>query len=89
MTIAGGPPPWTFQLCSGCGRAVPLAMHELTCPSFDTRTRVAVACICDHCDLVLYLLGLFTSWDTAISAHQRELDARTLRYFNAASDDDS
>ncbi len=44
--------------------------------------------ICDHCDLVLDLLGLLTSWDAAISAHQRELD-RALRYFNAASDDES
>ena len=51
------------------GRAVSLAIHELTCPPCDTRTRVAVACICDPCDLVLELLGLFTSWDAAISAH--------------------
>ena len=50
---------------------------------------MVVACICDHCDLVLDLLGLFTSWDAAISAHQRELDDRTLRYFNAASDDET
>ena len=89
MTTAPELPPWTFQRCPGCGRAVPLAAHELTCPRYDTRTRVAVAWICDHCDLVLDLLGLFTSWEAAISAHQRELDNRALRYFNQASLDDS
>ena len=88
MTITADLPHWAFQRCPACGRAVPLAAHELTCPRYDTRTRVAVASICDHCDLVLDLLGLFTSWDAAISAHQHELDDRALRYFNEASHDD-
>ena len=85
MSTTGDLPPWTFQLCPGCGRAVPLAMHDLTCLPFDIHTRVAVAWICHHCDLVLDLLGLFTSWDAAICAHQRELDDRARRYFNQAS----
>ena len=82
MTITADLPHWAFQRFPGCGRAVPLVAHELTCPCYDTRIRVAVASICDHCDLVLDLFGLFTSWDAAISAHQHELDDRALRYFN-------
>jgi hypothetical protein len=85
MTFAEDLPPWSFQPCSGCGRAVPLAAHDLTCHFFDIRTRVAVAWICDDCDMVLDLLGLFTSWETATSAYYRELDDRAARYFNQAS----
>ena len=85
MTTAEDPPPWSFQPCSGCGRAVPLGRHDLTCPHFDIRTRVTVAWICDQCDLVLDLLGLFTSWEAATCAYYRELDDRAPRYFNEAS----
>jgi hypothetical protein len=79
------PPPWVFELCLGCGGAIPLATHELTCPCFDLRTRVAVAWICDNCDLFVGLVGLFTSWPDAISARQRELDHRAARYFSDVS----
>jgi len=85
MSTTGGLPPWSFQPCSGCGRPVPLAAHDLTCHFFDIRTRVAVAWICCECQGVLDLLGLFTSWDAAICAHQGELDDRALRYFNQDS----
>jgi hypothetical protein len=74
-------PPGAFELCPGFGGAIPLAIHELTCPCFDLRTRVAVAWICDNCDLLVGLVGgLFTSWPDAISARQRKTrrPSRTL-----------
>jgi|SRR5262245_11968408 len=85
MTTISDPPAWAFELCLGCGRAVPLATHELTCPCFDPRTRIAVAWICDHCDAVLDLVGLFTSWSAAFAARQDELDHRLARYLTDAS----
>jgi hypothetical protein len=85
MTIIFDPPPWAFEPCLGCGRAVPLAAHELTCPCFDPRTRIAVAWICDHCDLVVDIVGLFTSWSAAITGRQDELDARAARLLNHTS----
>src|SRR5262245_28971134 len=85
MTTIFDPPPWAFELCLGCGRAVYLAAHELTCPCFDPRTRIAVAWICDHCDAVVDIVGLFTSWSAAIAARQDELDARAARYLDDAS----
>jgi hypothetical protein len=80
MTTIFDPPAWAFEVCLGCGRTVPLAAHELTCPCFDPRTRIAVAWICDHCDIVLDLVGLFTSWSAAIAARQDELDRRLARH---------
>jgi hypothetical protein len=62
-------PPWSFQPCSGCGRAVPPAAHDLTCHFFDIRTLIAVAWVAN----------------TATSAYYRELDDRALRYFNQPS----
>ena len=85
MSTISDPPPWAFELCLGCGRAVALAAHELTCPCFDPRTRIAVAWICDHCDLIVGMVGLFTTWLDAITARQCELDHRAYRYFNDAS----
>jgi hypothetical protein len=85
MTTISDPLPWAFELCPGCGRNVPLATHDLTCWQYDLRTRVAVAWICDDCDLVVGVVGLFTAWDAAISARQRELDDRAGSYFSAAS----
>jgi hypothetical protein len=46
---------------------------------------VAVAWICDHCDVVVDLVGLFTSWPAAIYARQLELDDRAARYFSDSS----
>ena len=86
MTTIFDPPPWAFELCLGCGRAVPLVAHELTCPCFDSRTRIAVAWICDDCDMVVDLVGLFTSWSAAIAARQGELDDRAARYLTDTSD---
>jgi hypothetical protein len=43
-----------------------------------------VAWICDHCDLVVGLVGLFTSWTAAISAHQRELDRQGGHHLSRA-----
>lgn len=76
------PPPWAYEHCPGCGCDVPLQKHDLSCPRYDPRTRVAVAWICDQCDHVLDLVGLFTDWPAAISACQRELDLRQACYFN-------
>jgi hypothetical protein len=73
-------PPWASQPCPACGRPVPLDTHELTCPCFSPRTRLAVAWICDRCNLVVGLVGLFTSWAAAVSARQRELDRRGARH---------
>lgn len=86
MTAPSNAPPWAFEPCPGCGRPLPLAIHELTCPCFDPRTRVAVAWICEDCDMILGV-GLFTSWLDAISARQRLLDDRGLRYVGRTSPD--
>ena len=74
------PPHWALRVCPGCGRDVALLKHDLTCPGHDPRTRVAVAWICGDCDQVLGLVGLFTSWPEAFSAHNRELDEHGPRY---------
>ena len=84
MTL-GEPPPYAFELCPSCGRDVVLATHDLSCLQHDPRIRVAVAWICDDCNLVLGIVGLFTSWTAAIHAHQDELDQRAATYFNVAS----
>ncbi len=76
MTSLSDTPPWAFEPCTGCGRPLPLATHELTCPCFDPRTRIAVGWICDGCNLIVGMVGLFTTWVDAISARQRELDDR-------------
>lgn len=85
MTTVFHPPPWAFELCLGCGRAISLAAHELTCFCFDPRTRIAVAWICDDCDTIVDLVGLFTSWSAAIAARQAELDVRAARYLDDVS----
>jgi phage terminase large subunit GpA-like protein len=78
-------PPWASEPCPACRRSVVLGMHELSCPCSDHRTRVAVAWICDHCDLVVDLVGLFTSWAAALSAHQHELDGRAGHHLAKAA----
>jgi len=88
MSSFSDPPPWAFEVCIACGRGIPLATHELTCPCFDLRTRVAVAWICDNCDIVVGLVGLFTSWLDAISARQHKLDDRAASYFSDVSRND-
>ena len=80
MTTLSDPPPWTLEPCPDCGRPLPLDTYELTCPCFDSRTRIAVAWICDDCDLIVGVVGLFTTWHDAISARQRLLDERGARY---------
>jgi hypothetical protein len=75
------PPPWAYEVCPGCGCDVSLQKHDLTCWRFDPHTRVAVAWICERCDQVLDIIGLYTSWAAAISACQQELDHRQARYF--------
>ena len=85
MTRLDAPPPWSLKTCPNCGWFVSLATHDLSCPCFDTRTRVAVGWICDDCDLVIGLVGLFTTWAAAISARQLELDVRAARYFSCGS----
>jgi hypothetical protein len=85
MTHLDDAPPWAFELCPGCGRPLPLGTQEFTCPCFDHRTRVAVAWICDDCDLIVGMVGLFTTWLDAITARQRELDDRAHRCLNRAS----
>src|SRR2546428_9529361 len=55
---------------------------------FDLRTRVVVAWICDNCDIVVGLVGLFTSWLDAISARQHKLDDRAASYFSDVSRND-
>ena len=78
-------PPWAFEPCPGCRRPLPLATHELTCPCFDPRTRIAVAWICDDCDVIAGVVSLFTTWLDALAAHQRALDDRALRHLRLAS----
>jgi ABC-type branched-subunit amino acid transport system ATPase component len=85
VTAPSDAPPWAFEPCPGCGRPLALATHELTCPCFDHRTRVAVAWICDDCDLIFGAVGLFTTWSDAISARQRELDDRASLHLSDAS----
>ena len=79
MTPLTDPPPWAFEPCPGCRQPLSLDTHELTCPCFDHRTRVAVAWICDDCDLIVGMVGLFTTWSEAFSARQAELDGRAAR----------
>ena len=76
-------PPWAFVPCPGCGRLLALAIHELTCPCFDPRTRLAVAWICDDCDEIVGMVGLFTAWSEAISARQVELDGRAASHLSS------
>lgn len=78
MTPLFDMPLWGFQPCTTCGRQVPLTTYELTCPCFDPRTRILVAWICEDCDVIVAMVGLFTSWSDAISAGQRALDDRYL-----------
>lgn len=54
----------------------------LTCPCFDHRIRIAVAWICDDCDLIVDVVGLFTTWHDAVSARQRALDERGARHLH-------
>jgi hypothetical protein len=82
MTPLFDTPLWGYEPCTTCGRQVPLTTYELTCPCFDPRTRVLVAWICEDCDIIVGLVGLFTSWSAAISAGQSALDDR---YLGAAS----
>ncbi len=37
-----------------------------------------MAWICEDCDIIVGMVGLFTSWPDAISAGQRALDDRYL-----------
>jgi phage terminase large subunit GpA-like protein len=68
--------PWGEQSCPSCGRRVQLAVHDLSCPCWDTRSWAAVGWICQDCSNVIELLGLFTSWDAALTALGAELDRR-------------
>ena len=80
MTPLFDTPLWGFQPCTTCRRQLPLTTYELTCPCFDPRTRILVAWICEDCDVIVGVVGLFTSWSDAISAGQRALDDRALGY---------
>jgi len=82
MTPLFDTPLWGYEPCTTCGRQVPLTTYELTCPCFDPRTRILVAWICEDCDIIVGMVGLFTSWSDAISAGQSALDDR---YLGAAS----
>jgi hypothetical protein len=85
MTPLFDTPLWGFEPCKTCGRQVPLTAYELTCPCFDPRTRILVAWICEDCDVIVGMVGLFTSWSDAISAGQTTLDDRAGGYFGNAS----
>jgi hypothetical protein len=76
MTTLFDIPLWGFEPCTTCARQVPLTAYELTCPCFDPRTRILLAWICEDCDVIVGLVGLFTSWSDAISAGQTALDGR-------------
>ena len=76
MTFQDDPPPWSFEVCPGCFGYVPLESHDLSCPCMEDVVRVAVAWICWRCDVVLGLVGLFTSAAEARAALRRELDYR-------------
>lgn len=70
------PPP--VKACPRCRTRVFLTRHDLSChchhqyPSY----RIAVGWICEDCDLVIDLVGLFTSWPDATSSFQQELRRR-------------
>ncbi len=49
-------------------------------PCCDLRVRILVARICDDCDLIAGVIGLFTTRLDALDAHQSALDDRAVRY---------
>jgi hypothetical protein len=74
---------WTaFAVLPSAQRSAGLVQ---ACPQHDPRIRVAVAWICDDCNLVLGMVGLFTSWTAATYARQDEWDQRAAAYFDVAS----
>lgn len=79
------PPPWWLEMCVGCHRYLAPELYQLSCCCScnkcghdDRRHLFAVAWICDHCDYVLEVVGLFTNWPAALDARRRALKQREL-----------
>ena len=79
------PPIWAFEICVGCARYTTPEIYQLTCCCSCSqcchdhqRYLVALAWICDHCDRVLELVGLYTNWPAAQYARRRALKQREL-----------
>ena len=78
-------PPWWLEMCVGCWRYTELAVYEFSCSCScrrcchdDSRQLFAIAWICDHCDVVVESVGVFTRWSAALDARRRVLKRREL-----------
>ena len=73
------PPP--ARPCPRCGTQVLLSKHDLSCPCqrHYPDSRIVVGWICEDCNLVLELVGLFTSWADAISSFEQEVRRQRFR----------